>query len=189
MRTKYSTILATLSISIISAHAGMVDFSVANTFNIESNYTESGIVFTTTDPEHAIFAESIDPYILGVTDTSEGWLGFAADVEFTMVAESAGTFDLYSMDIGASTIGAGTVGFTIIGNSTTTSFTNTYESVTDIQTVVLNWSDLSSATFFSTGSDGGVDKIATSAIPEPATLGLVGLFAGGLFFIRRIFMI
>lgn len=39
------------------------------------------------------------------------------------------------------------------------------------------------------GGDYGLYGISTDAIPEPAAIGLIGLFTGGLYFVRRFFMV
>jgi len=56
--------------------------------------------------------------------------------------------------------------------------------------IATDWDEYSSTTAVATNDGLFVDaNVTLDAIPEPATLGLVGLFSGGLFFIRRIFRI
>jgi len=53
------------------------------------------------------------------------------------------------------------------------------------------FADLNPGSFgFSTdaGSAGTIDNLSLSVIPEPATLGMVAAFGGGILFVRRLFM-
>ncbi|MBN2163369.1 MAG: PEP-CTERM sorting domain-containing protein [Pontiellaceae bacterium] len=189
MKMKYVVAGLVTCIACVT-HAGVVDFQVESFVNAGNGYVEEGLHLISNDDgsSHAIFPDSISESMLGVASINEGWLGFAPNVEFTFVPDAGGAFDLYSMDIAASTVGSGICDFVVIGTTASGSTTNTFSGVTTIQTESFNWTDLTSVTFYSTGSDGGVDKLSTSVIPEPATFAFMGVFGIGALAVRRIFM-
>ncbi|MDF7801932.1 PEP-CTERM sorting domain-containing protein [Pontiellaceae bacterium B1224] len=80
-------------------------------------------------------------------------------------------------------------------NVETTEYQNTvpFVSFTGITSVggtfSLNLADLNDGGYPTPGRNTGLAELTMTAIPEPATLGLIGVFGGGIFFIRRRFLI
>ncbi|MDF7799293.1 PEP-CTERM sorting domain-containing protein [Pontiellaceae bacterium B1224] len=87
--------------------------------------------------------------------------------------------------------GTGTNGTVLASFDTAGTVTTTWQQFTDTVTasssaLTIHISDITSDT---AGNDVDLDNVSLVAIPEPATLGLIAVFGGGILFIRRRFTV
>jgi hypothetical protein len=133
-------------------------------------YTEAGYTFTPLNNQSAVFDGGAGSKFIG---DATSWFGFQANNIITMTAASP--FNLATLLMGPSTIGTGTTTMTLIGHQAGGGVLNaTFANLTTATLETLNWSDLTNVQFNGT-TDSALDNItATTAVPEPASLVLLG---------------
>ncbi len=144
-------------------------------------YTESGFTLTPTNNQAAVFDAGAATAMPGNTTS---WFGFAPG-NTIILSDGANNFDLFSLLLGPSSLAGGEIDFTIYGslaNGGTVS--DTIKNLTGATTAILNWSNLTNVSF-SADNDAGMDNINVNTLPEPLSLGLLGLGLIGMAFLRR----
>jgi PEP-CTERM motif-containing protein len=136
-------------------------------------YSESGFTFTPTNNQSAVFDSAAATDFPG--DTTD-FFGFQENNIITMTGPSA--FNLDSLLLGQNTLGGGPTSITLVGHLAGGGSLNaTFANLTTATLETLNWSGLSSVEFRVT-DDSAIDDIHVAAVPEPASLLLLGTGLG-----------
>jgi hypothetical protein len=133
-------------------------------------YTESGYTFTPTGSQSAVFdsAAAVD-----MPGDATDFFGFEEN-NFITLTFGGGGFDLTSLLIGPTTLSGGTTSMTIVGNlAGGGSLVRTFSNLTTATLAQLNWINLSNVLFRVT-DDSALDNLEVTAVPEPASLLLLG---------------
>jgi len=144
-------------------------------------YSESGFTLTPTNNKSAIFDAGAATTMPG---NNTSWFGFASS-NTIILTDGANNFDLLSLLLGPSDLAGGKIDFTILGTfANGNSVTDDFKNLISATTAVLNWSNLTSVSF-SANNDAGVDNLEVNTLPEPLSLGLMGLGLIGMAILRR----
>jgi hypothetical protein len=157
-----------------SAPAALITFESIPAFSFGGPFTESGFIITATSGSNAVFGADSN-----FTSNYFTFDGPSTDGSFAQI--DLAPFNLISMDIGVgSWSGSPAVDILITGNlfggGTVTA---NYSSVTAVQNISLNWTNLLSVTV-SGSDDPAIDNILTSAVPEPGSSVVSLLLASGM---------
>lgn len=182
MKSLLGAVLLAFALTL-PTQATVITFEVApagDVVNPTSTYSEAGYTFTASNDQWAILDGAAFYTFPGNTTD---WLGFGETNSITITA--AGLFNLHSLILGPSTISStNPISFTITANlfgggtvvqtyNNLTTATFQFTNLTDLTSVVLTASD-----------DAGIDDVALSQAPEPASMamlgaGLIGVFLAG----------
>jgi hypothetical protein len=174
------TILAMAALFICGlASADTITFTVPTDQTLP--YVEADMLFTSSSAH--IYSSSTINYMTGNQDGG-GWLELGNMNTVLLTSTSGSTFDLLSLDIGPK-MSSPLANISITGFSASGS-TSVDLSVPITQTVALNWTDLTAVQFSNTDLtlSTGIDNISI-AVPEAATISLIGLAGGILLIMRR----
>jgi hypothetical protein len=164
-------LLTAMGISTQCLSAAVLTFGNTQSTTPPSPYFEEGFVVSTNTVAEGI----LDP---AGSVFSSHYFSFQASslAAATIQTSTLGSFNLTSMDIGigefasASSTNITLVGILAAGGT----LSATFNGVTAVQNIVLNWNDITKVTI--TGSvDPGFDNIVVSAVPEPSSSFLLGL--------------
>jgi len=141
---------------------------------------------TITDHNPAVFAETYGEWTIGF---EYGWRTNTegTDAEFTVsLIDLATDTALASDTLTLSTTPAIANTYTSLGTaSLSLNYDNTAATVGNWVALRIERTDVADAPLAKWNSTAWIDDVTVTAIPEPATLGMVALFGGGILFIRR----
>jgi hypothetical protein len=138
--------------------------------NPAAPYTESGYTFAPTNSDSAVFDAAA---VTDMPGDATDFFGFQENNIITLTF-GGGAFHLTSLLIGPNTLSGGTTSMTIVGNlAGGGSLTSTFSNLTTATLAQLNWTNLSSVLFRVT-DDSALDNLEVTAVPEPASLLLLG---------------
>jgi len=166
-------LLTVIGISTQCLSAAVLTFGSTQSTSTPTPYVEQGFVVNATtlatgilDAANSVFSSHYFSFLASPT------------AEATIQAFTLGNFNLTSMDIGIGELAStSSTDITLVGSFAAGGIISaTFNGVTAVQNIVLNWNDLTKVTI--TGSaDPGFDNIEVSAVPETSSALLVGLGA------------